>query len=115
MINICEDANDIYVRMYGLLTPGGKLIMYGREVAGMIDFDVYDDYVKINYITVHDEYRRQGIATNVIKQIIEDNKGKYLYGDALPEALSFWEHLGAEFDEDPDPDEDYLTPFHINC
>ena len=113
MINICEDTNDIYVRMYGLSTPGGKLIMYGREVAGMIDFDVYDDYVMIHYITVHDEYRRQGIATNVIKQIIEDNKGKYLYGDALPGALSFWEHLGAEFDEDPD--EDYLTPFHINC
>jgi hypothetical protein len=31
----------------------------------------------------------------------------------LPGAIEFWRSLGAEFDEDED--EDYLTPFHINC
>ena len=43
----------------------------------------------------------------------EENKGKYMYGDSLPGALSFWESMGAEFDEDED--DDYCTPFHIEC
>lgn len=113
MVNICEDKDDIYVRMYGISTPGSKLIMYNEEIAGMVDFAVYDDCVKIHYITVQECYRRCGIATKVMSQIINENRGKYLYGDALPEAIKFWESLGAEFDEDVD--EDYLTPFHINC
>jgi hypothetical protein len=43
----------------------------------------------------------------------EEHRGKYMYGDSLPGAISFWERMGAEFDEDED--DDYCTPFHINC
>ena len=53
------------------------------------------------------------IARRVMESIINENRGKYLYGDSLPGAIEFWRSLGAEFDEDED--EEYLTPFHINC
>lgn len=116
MINICEDRNNDYIRLYGISTPGSKLIMYNDEIAGMIDYDVYDEYVKIHYITVHDEFRRKGIATHIIKQIIEENRGKYLYGDSLPKAIEFWASIGVEFDEYiKEDDDDYLTPFHLDC
>ena len=67
--------------------------------------------IKINYITVNEPYRKLGIAKRVLEDIMKDNKGKYMYGDALPGAIKFWEKLGAQFDEEDD--DEYLTPFII--
>lgn len=110
MINICEDLNRDYIRLFGLDTPGGKLIMYNDQIVGMIDYNVYDERVKINYITVEEVHRKNGIAKKVIEDIMKENPGKYMYGDALPGAVKFWERLGAEFGECED---EYLTPFII--
>ena len=113
MIKIENDINNEYVQLYGISTPGSKLIKYNNTIVGMIDYNVTDDYIKIYYITVEDKYKRRGIASKVINMIKENNPNKYMYGDALPGAIEFWKTVGAEFDEDPD--EDYLTPFHIDC
>lgn len=114
MLKIKEDINNDYIRLFGISTPGSKLIMYGEEIVGMIDYNIYDERVKINYITVNEQHRKNGIARKIIEMIMNDNKGKYLYGDSLPGvAYQFWKSLGAEFDEDDD--DDYLTPFHIEC
>ena len=113
MIKIIEDMREEYFQKVGIITASSKVISYNNELVGIIDYDTTDTLVKIAYITINEEYRRQGIAGEVIKMIINENKGKYLYGDSLPGALEFWERMGAEFDEDPE--EDYLTPFHIEC
>lgn len=113
MVKIIEDMREEYFQKVGVITATSKVISYNNELVGIIDYDTTDTLVKIAYITINEEYRRQGIAGEVIKMIINENKGKYLYGDSLPGALEFWERMGAEFEEDPD--EDYLTPFHIEC
>lgn len=113
MVKIIEDMREEYFQKVGIITATSKVISYNNELVGIIDYDTTDTLVKIAYITINEEYRRQGIAGEVIKMIINENKGKYLYGDSLPGALEFWERMGAEFEEDPD--EDYLTPFHIEC
>lgn len=111
MINICEDINNEQIRLFGLAAAGAKLIMYNGITVGMIDYNIYDEKVHIQYIMVQDEYRRLGIARKVIEKLMKENPGKYIYGDALPGAVKFWEKLGAEFGEYPD--DDYLTPFII--
>lgn len=111
MINICEDINNEQIRLFGLAAAGAKLIMHNDITVGMIDYNIYDEKVHIQYIMVQDEYRRLGIARKVIEKLMKENPGKYMYGDALPGAVKFWEKLGAEFGEDPD--DDYLTPFII--
>lgn len=111
MINICEDVNNEYIKLFGISTPGSKLIMYNNEIAGMIDYNVHDERIHIRYITVSDQYKRKGIARKIIEMIMKDNPGKYIYGDSLPGAIEFWKKMGAEFDEDED--DDYLTPFII--
>jgi ribosomal protein S18 acetylase RimI-like enzyme len=111
MINICEDINNEQLRLFGLAAAGSKLIMYNDITVGMVDYNIYDEKVHIQYIMIQDEYRRLGIARKVIEKLMRENPGKYMYGDALPGAVKFWEKLGAEFEEDPD--DDYLTPFII--
>lgn len=111
MIKIVDDVNKEYVKLYGFCAANAKLIKRDDDVVGMIDYEIHPDSVKIFYITVSSEYKRQGIATEVVEMIKQDHKDKYIYGDSLPGAIEFWESVGAEFDEDPD--EDYLTPFHI--
>ena len=113
MIKLYKDINNECLQYYGISTPDALVIKCNDVPVGMVDYVEYDDYVKIFYITIDDLYKRQGIATEVMTKIINENKGKYLYGDSLPGALEFWRSMGAEFDEDED--EDYLTPFHINC
>ena len=112
MIQIHEDLNNEYIKLYGLSTPGCKLIKYEDKIVGMVDYNIYDEGIKINYITVDPQFRHLGIAKEVIYTIMNNNPNKYLYGDAVPLAMKFWESLGAEFDEDED---DYLTPFIIEC
>ena len=113
MIKIVMDTNKDCLRLFNVGIPNARLIKRDEEIVGMIDFETHKSCVKIFYITIFEEYKRQHIAADVINMIKEMNKGKYMYGDSLPGALKFWESVGAEFDEDPD--EDYLTPFHIEC
>ena len=113
MIKIVNDNLEDCLPLFGVKTADAQLIKCNDEIVGMIDYTIKNEYVKIFYITILEEYKRNGLATEAITKIINENKGKYLYGDSLPGAIEFWKSLGAEFDEDPD--EDYLTPFHINC
>lgn len=113
MIKLYKDIHGEALQYFGVSTPSALIIKCNDVVVGMIDYEVYKDNVKIFYIRIEDEYRRQGIARRVMEGIINENRGKYLYGDSLPGAIEFWRSLGAEFDEDED--EDYLTPFHIEC
>lgn len=110
MISMKDNIGNEAIKLFGVSIPGSKLIMYNEEVAGMIDYNVTDEIIKINYITVHKNFRRNGIARQIIQMIMNDNKGKDLCGDALPSAYHFWEKLGAIFL--PDNDE-YLSPFYI--
>ena len=113
MIKLYKDIHGEALQYFGVSTPTALIIKCNDVIVGMIDYEVYKDNVKIFYIIIEDVYRRQGIARRVVENIINENKGKYLYGDSLPGAIEFWRSLGAEFDEDED--EDYLTPFHIDC
>ena len=113
MVKIVYDLDERILGTMGITTPNSRAITYNDKLVGIIDFYTGHDYIKIMYITVSDEYRRLGIAREVINILKNKHKGKYMYGDAVPDALRFWESMGAEFDEDPD--DDYLTPFHIEC
>ena len=113
MIKLYKDIHGECLQYFGVSSVDAVVIKCNDNVVGMIDYTIKDEYVKIFYIRIEDEYRRQGIARRVIEQIIGENKGKYLYGDSLPGAIEFWKSLGAEFDEEDD--DEYLTPFHINC
>ena len=113
MITLVKDMNERIIQTIGLVTDNSMAIMDGDTIVGIIDYKVTTDFIKIMYITILDEYRRQGIAGKVITMLKEEHAGKYMYGDSLPGALSFWERMGAEFDEDED--DDYCTPFHIVC
>lgn len=113
MIKILDNMKDEYFQKVGIITMNSRVISYNNELVGIIDYDATEEYVKIGYITINDEYRRQGIAGEVIRMIMNENKGKYLYGDSLPGAIDFWASMGAEFHEDPF--DDYLTPFSIEC
>lgn len=113
MVKIVNDLDEIISGTMGITTPNSRAITYNDKLVGIIDFYVGHNYIKIMYITVSDEYRRLGIAREVINILKNNHKGKYMYGDAVPGALRFWESMGAEFDEDPG--DDYLTPFHIEC
>lgn len=111
MMNICEDRNNEQLKLFGINIPGSKLIVYEDKIVGMIDYNVHSQRVHIQYITIQEEYRKLGIARKVIEYIMNNNPGKYIYGDSLPGiAVQFWKSLGAEFDECED---DYLTPFII--
>ena len=113
MIKLYKDIHGEALQYFGVSTPTALIIKCNDVVVGMIDYEIYKDSIKIFYITIEDEYRRQGIARRVIGDIINENRGKYLYGDSLPGAIEFWRSLGAEFDEYVH--EYYLTPFHIEC
>ena len=113
MVKIVNDLDERILGTMGITTPNSRAITYNGKLVGIIDFYVKHNYIKIMYITVSDEYRRLGIAREVINILKDNHKGKYMYGDALPGAIKFWENMGAEFHEDPF--DDYLTPFSIEC
>ena len=113
MIKIVKEDCKQYLPLFGVSSPDAYVLKCNDDIVGMIDYKITDEYVKIFYITILAKYKRKGLATEAITNLINENKGKYLYGDSLPGAIEFWKSLGAEFDEDPE--EDYLTPFHINC
>jgi len=113
MVELLYDLDESLLQTLGLITANSIAISYNKKLVGLIDYQANEEYIKIMYITVHDEYRRLGIASKVITMLKEEHQGKYMYGDSLPGAMKFWESMGAEFHEDPF--EDYLTPFSIEC
>ena len=89
-------------------------IFVNNEVVGVLEYVDYGDEIEIKYIKIHEEYRRMGIATRVVKAL--KNRGKYLSGDALPEAIEFWKSMNAHFyDPFVDVDDDWISliPFYI--
>lgn len=113
MIKLVKDFDKKILESIGVVTPKSMAICYNDILVGMIEYKVTDECIKIMYIAINDKYKRRGIAGKTIDMLKERYKGKFMYGDALPGALKFWESMGAEFDEDPE--EDYLIPFHIEC
>ena len=113
MLRFEKDINNECLQYFAVSTPDALLIKVGDNIIGMIDYEIYKNSVKILYITINEEYKRQGYATEAITKIINENKGKCLYGDSLPGAIKFWASMGVEFHEDPS--DDYLTPFSIEC
>ncbi len=83
-----------------------------NEVVGVLEYVDYGDEIEIKYIKIHEEYRRMGIATRVVKAL--KNKCKRITGDALPEAIEFWKSLNVDFYEPFDNDDVILTPFILN-
>lgn len=94
--------NDEYNNLY---------IRYNGEEVGFMAYNLYKDSLKILSINIKEEYRRKGIAKRVVETIIDLYGDRYIYGDALPEAVKFWESFNVEFDEEIE--EDKLIPFHI--
>lgn len=92
-------------------------IYFNNKKVGKLNYYHTKDIVKINYLLIFDEYKRQGIATKFIKYLKEQHKGKKICGDSLPEAKVFWDSVNAEFSE-PFPSkirpDVLLTPFIIN-
>lgn len=86
-------------------------IYVNNEVVGVLEYKEYIDEIEIKYIKIHEEYRRMGLATRVVKAL--KNRGKYLSGDALPKAIEFWKAMGAQFYEPIENDDVILTPFII--
>lgn len=86
-------------------------IKYEGEVCGIIDLIEYEERTHIQYIKIYEEYRRRKIATKVIELIRNINQDKFIFGDALPEAIEFWKTVGVEFDEYIN--EFATTPFHL--
>lgn len=47
------------------------------EKVGFLDYSFYYERVEINYIFVKDEYRKNGIASNLLKYLIDAYKDSY--------------------------------------
>ena len=84
-------------------------IYLNNEVVGVLEYVEYDNELEIKYIKIHKEYRRMGIATRVVNNLIKRNKN--IIGDALPEAIEFWKSMNAYFYDPFDNDDVILTPF----
>ena len=88
MVKIVNDLDERILGTMGITTPNSRAIECAGVLVGIIDFFVTDDRIKIMYITVNEEYRRQGIAGKVIQMLKDNHKGKYMYGDSLPDAIA---------------------------
>ena len=94
-----------------------KVYIFMNDVnIGKLNYYITKDIVMINYLLIYEEYRKGGLGKDIVKYIMNHNKEKIIYGDALPEAVKFWKKMGAEF-SDPFPSkikpEVLLTPFKI--
>lgn len=88
-------------------------IYLNNEVIGVLEYKIYDDELEVKYIKIHKEYRRLGLATEVINILKNKNNINYLTGDSLPDAIEFWKAQNASFYDPVDNDEIMLTPFII--
>ena len=94
-----------------------KVYIFMNDVnIGKLNYYVTNDIVMINYLLIYEEYRKRGLCKDIVNYIMNHNKEKIIYGDALPEAVKFWKKMGAEF-SDPFPSkikpDVLLTPFKI--
>ena len=94
-----------------------KVYIFMNDVnIGKLNYYVTNDIVMINYLLIYEEYRKGGLGKDIVNYIMNQNKEKIIYGDALPEAVKFWKKMGAEF-SDPLPSKNkpevLLTPFKI--
>ena len=95
-----------------------KVYIFMNDInIGKLNYYVTNDIVMINYLLIYEEYRKGGLGKDIVNYIMNHNKEKIIYGDALPEAMEFWKRMGAEF-SNPIPakyrPEVLLTPFKIN-
>ena len=94
-----------------------KVYIFMNDVnIGKLNYYVTKEIVMIKYLLIFEIYRKSGLGRDVVKYIMNNHHGKVIYGDALPEAITFWERMGAKFSE-PTPSkikpEVLLTPFKI--
>ena len=56
------------------LTPFNKVIghYFDNKIVGFLDYSVMYEKIEINYIFVIEEYRKKGIAYNLIKYVIDN-------------------------------------------
>lgn len=64
--NFNTDSNNVFVKRYCYLID--------NHVVGFIDYSIYYDRAELNYIVVDELYRRKGIASSLIKYMIDDAK-----------------------------------------
>lgn len=99
VINQEQSLNNIQIsdKLYNFSIGGdeyeGKSIIKDGKVVGGIE--VEDDEIK--GIKILPKYRNQGIAKNVIENLLESNKKYYIR--SIPSAKKFWQGLGVVFDE----------------
>ena len=102
------NRNEEYMFKYGLITPSAKTIEYNGNLVGFIDYIESSCKITILYITIQDEYKGKGVATQLINMLKE--KGKEIHGDATPTAIPFWNKFNPIWVED---EEEYLAQFII--
>ena len=54
MIKLYKDINNEALQYFGVSTPTALIIKCDDVVVGMIDYEVYREYVKILYIRIED-------------------------------------------------------------
>lgn len=91
-------------------------ILFNNKVCGEVEYVEKNEGIKIESISIKDIWKRKGIATNIISELLQ--KTNYIYGDCLPnnDSISFWSNVGAEFEEDVEEciESNTCIPFSIN-
>ncbi len=52
------------------------LVYIDEIIMGVLIYDLIYDRIEIEYIIVHSDYRRQGIATKLLNNLIDNNKNR---------------------------------------
>lgn len=103
LIKATKEHGDLLFNHSITLNDNSYIIKYNNELCGLIEYHTpYEYSLKIEYICVFPEYTRQKIATNTISYLKSIYSDHEIYGDSLPmpATVSFWESVGAEFEED---------------
>lgn len=103
LIKATNEHNEILFKNSITLNDGCYVIKFNNEICGILEYHEYYEYsLKIEYICVFPEYTGRKIATNTINYLKSLYPEYELYGDSLPipATVSFWESVGAEFEED---------------
>jgi predicted GNAT family acetyltransferase len=105
------NKNEVYMLKYGLITPNARTIEYNNELVGFINYIESENKITILYITIQDEHKGKGIATQLIDMLRE--KKKEIHGDATPTAIPFWNKFNPVWIKEDEEDEEYLIHFII--
>lgn len=102
MIKLKESSNkdEIFLKDFNM-KPRDEvyIITLNDKNVGVIMYYKSTDVINIEYISVLDEYRRKGIATEVIG-IINPDGYFAISGNSLPhdDSVGFWKSLDADFE-----------------